>query len=55
MTMLKKTSITNRIIWICLAFFGWYILLGEIFMLPFGALIDRAFKNPSDGLVFVNS
>ena len=55
MTMLKKTSITNRIIWICLAFFGWYILLGEIFMLPFSALIDRVFRNPSDGLVFVNN
>lgn len=53
--MFKKTSITNRIIWIILAFFGWYILLGEIFMLLFSKLIDLAFKNPSNALTFVNT
>ena len=53
--MLKKTSITNRIIWILLAFFGWYILLGEFFMLGVEKLIETVFRNPSNALVFVNT
>lgn len=52
--MLKKTSITNRIIWILLAFFGWYMVLGSFALTPLQKLLDVAFKDPSDGLVFVN-
>jgi len=52
--MLKKTSITNRIIWILLAFFGWYIILSSLLIGLFGKLIDLIFTDPSDGLVFVN-
>ncbi len=29
--MLKNTSINNRVIWILLAFFGWYLILDDIF------------------------
>ena len=53
--MLKKTSITNRIIWILLAFFLWYILLGDLLMIGFDMLIQIAFNNPSNALVFVNT
>ena len=52
--MLGKTNISNRIIWILLAFFGWYILMGEIFMILFEKLIRAVFKDPSAGLLFVN-
>ena len=52
--MLGKTIISNRIIWILLAFFGWYILMGEIFMIMFEKLIRAVFKDPSAGLLFVN-
>ena len=52
--MLGKTNISNRIIWILLAFFGWYILMGEIFMIMFEKLIRAVFKDPSAGLLFVN-
>ena len=52
--MLGKTSITNRIIWILLAFFGWYIVLAEFFMLPFQWLLGKVFKNPSNAMVFIN-
>ena len=52
--MLKKTSITNRIIWILLAFFGWYMVLASTAVLFMGALLRKAFKDPSNGLVFVN-
>ena len=53
--MFKKTSITNRIIWIILAFFGWYILLGEILVLQMEKLLRSIFRNPSNALVFVNT
>ena len=52
--MLGKTNISNRIIWILIAFFGWYILMGEIFMIMFEKLIRAVFKDPSAGLLFVN-
>jgi len=50
---MKKTHFTNRIIWIVLAFFGWYILLGELLMLPFVDLTATAFPDASDGMKFV--
>ena len=53
--MFKKTSITNRIIWIILAFFGWYILLGEILVLQMEKLLRSIFRDPSNALVFVNT
>ena len=53
--MFKKTSITNRIIWIVLAFFVWYILFAELLMVPLDMFLVRAFKDPSDGMVFVNT
>ena len=52
--MFKKTSITNRIIWILLAFAGWYLLLGDILLLMFLKLLRIVFVDPSDGLAFVN-
>lgn len=52
--MFKKTSITNRIIWILLAFAGWYLLLGDILLLMFLKLLRTVFVDPSDGLAFVN-
>jgi membrane protease YdiL (CAAX protease family) len=52
--MLGKTNITNRIIWILLAFFGWYILMGEFFMMLFEKLLGMVFSDPSPGLAFVN-
>jgi len=52
--MLGKTNITNRIIWILLAFFGWYILMGEFFMILFEKLLGMVFSDPSPGLAFVN-
>lgn len=36
---MRKTSITNRIIWILAAFFIWYILIGEIAVLEFDNLL----------------
>lgn len=53
--MFKKTSITNRIIWIILAFFGWYILLADMLVLLFEKLLHSVFRNPSNALVFVNT
>ena len=50
---IKKTSITNRIIWILLAFFGWYILLGELIIVGFMKLQEKLIPNPSPGLAFV--
>lgn len=51
--MMRKTSITNRIIWIILAFFLWYILIGEIAVLIFGKICVYLVKNPSNSLMFV--
>ena len=53
--MFKKTSITNRIIWIILAFFGWYIVLADLLVLLFEKLLHSVFRNPSNALVFVNT
>ena len=53
--MLGKTHFTNRIIWILLAFFGWYILLGDICVLLFERFYSGFFPHPSDGLAFINS
>ena len=52
--MLGKTRFNNRIIWIVLAFFGWYIILDDIVVLLFQRVYSGLFKNPSAGLVFVN-
>ena len=51
--MLGKTSITNRIIWILMAFFGWYIVLGDLLILKFIDLLDVLVPNPSPGMAFV--
>ena len=53
--MFKKTSITNRIIWIILAFFGWYILLADMLVLLFEKFLHSVFSHPSNALVFVNT
>ncbi len=50
---MQKTSITNRIIWIILAFGGWYILLGDLAVIQFEKLLSKAVPNPSGGLAFV--
>lgn len=50
---MRKTSITNRIIWIILAFGLWYILIGETACVGFGNLVIWLVKNPSDELLFV--
>ena len=51
--MLGRTSITNRIIWILLAFIGWYIILDEILLLAFSNLLYTLFPYASPGLTFV--
>ena len=53
--MFKKTSITNRIIWIILAFFGWYIVLADMLVLLFEKFLHSIFSHPSNALVFVNT
>jgi len=50
---MRKTSINNRIIWILLAFFVWYILIGELSCLGLEDIIFRLVKEPSAGLHFV--
>lgn len=49
-----RTHFTNRIIWILLAFFVWYILLSDIAMLFLSALPRILFRDTSGGLAFVN-
>lgn len=51
--MLGKTKYNNRIIWILLAFFCWYILLGEFIIYGFMELLDKLIPNPSPGMAFV--
>lgn len=51
--MLGKTKYNNRIIWILLAFFCWYILLGEFILYGFMELLDKLIPNPSPGMAFV--
>ena len=53
--MFKKTSITNRIIWIILAFFGWYIVFADMLVLLFEKFLHSIFSHPSNALVFVNT
>ena len=50
---MKKTSITNRIIWITLAFIGWYIVCGELMAWPFYMIIDRIKHLLSNEVTFV--
>ena len=50
---MKNTSIQNRIIWIILAFFGWYIVLGDTAVIGLDKLIRAIVPNPSPGLAFV--
>lgn len=50
---MKKTSITNRIIWIILAFAGWYILVGEMAVLFFDRFIGNFYDRLSNEMVFV--
>ena len=50
---MKKTSITNRIIFIILAFIVWYLLLSEIPVLAISYGLKAAFPNVSPGLAFV--
>ena len=49
-----KTHFTNRIIWVLLAFFGWYIVLAEFADMLIELLLRAVFKDPSGGLAFVN-
>jgi len=51
--MLGRTSITNRIIWILLAFIGWYLVLGDMLLLLFSRLLYTLIPYPSPGLMFV--
>ena len=51
--MLGKTNYKNRIIWILLAFFGWYIVLGDLLILKFIDLLDVLVPDPSPGMAFV--
>jgi len=53
--MLKKTSITNRIIWILFAFFLWYIVIASLLTVPYVKLLDNLFSGASAGLSFVNT
>ena len=53
--MFKKTSITNRIIWIILAFFGWYILLADMLVLLFEKFLDSIVSHRSTALGFVKT
>ena len=50
---MKNTSIQNRIIWIILAFFGWYIVLGDTAVIGLDKLIRTLIPNPEPGLAFV--
>mgnify|MGYP002622874922 CR=1 FL=1 len=50
---MKKTAIQNRVIWIILAFFVWYLLVADSLTMGFGALLNLTVKEPSDGLAFV--
>ena len=52
MDILKKTSFTNRIIWIILVFGFWYILVGSVLTARFDKLVIDA-NTQSDALVFV--
>ena len=52
--LFTKTHFTNRIIWVLLAFFVWYILLSDLAMIPLVLLARVLFKDPSGGLTFVN-
>lgn len=51
--MFSKTKINNRIIFIILAFFGWYILLAEIPVELLGYLFKRQLTDVSNGMAFV--
>lgn len=51
--MLGKTSITNRIIWILLAFFGWYMIVSSFVTLYQDKLQAQLFADPSPGMRFV--
>ena len=51
--MLGKTKYNNRIIWILLAFFCWYMLLGEFILYGFMELLGKLIPNPSPGMAFV--
>ena len=50
---MKQTSINNRIIWIIVAFFLWYILIADTAAIGFARLLNLLIKEPSDGLAFV--
>ncbi len=50
---MQQTSIKNRIIWIILAFFLWYLIVSDTVMIGFDYLIKLLVNNPSDGLSFV--
>lgn len=50
---MRSTSIKNRIIWIILAFFVWYLLISDTVVIGFDALLNKVVKNPSGGLAFV--
>lgn len=50
---MKKTAINNRIIWILLAFIGWYLLIGDTIMLAFERYVLSTIDNVSNGMRFV--
>lgn len=50
---MKKTSITNRIIWIIIAFFLLYILLADTLMLLFMGAVHMLIPYPSNAMSFV--
>lgn len=51
---MKKTHFTNRIIWIILAFIGWYIIVGDILvLLPVFAILEKCMDKVSPGMAFV--
>ena len=51
--MLGKTHFTNRILWIILAFFGWFMILGSFAELAFQALLQRLFPDVPDEVSFI--
>ena len=51
--MLGKTKVNNRIIFIILAFFGWYIILAEIPVELLTYFFKKQFPDVSDGMAFV--
>ncbi len=50
---MKRTQINNRIIWILLAFFIWYLVVGSMFMEVAMAFLRRALPPVSNAMNFV--